>query len=87
MEDDSRIFKRITWEQIYEYISNSNFSGHDKQNMTKYFKNKSIGYDSNGRGDHLDQPVGPAHGPGPPERGRMLLSDQINDWLRPRRRY
>jgi hypothetical protein len=48
MEDNSRIFKRITWEQIYEYISNSNFSGHDKGNMTKYFKNKSIGYDSNG---------------------------------------
>jgi len=47
-EDDSRIFKRITWEQIYGYILNSDFSGHDKEIMTKYFKNKSMGYDSNG---------------------------------------
>lgn len=47
-EDNSRTFKRITWEQIFEYISNSGFSGHDKETMIRYFKNKTIGYDSNG---------------------------------------
>lgn len=48
IEDNSRIFKRITWEQIYEYISNSNFSKHEKEPMIRYFKNKTIGYDGNG---------------------------------------
>ncbi|HOJ38888.1 MAG TPA: hypothetical protein PKX93_01235 [bacterium] len=48
VENNSRIFKRITWEQIYGYISNSNFSADDKKIIIRYFKNKSMGYDSNG---------------------------------------
>ena len=49
IEDNSRVFKRITWEEIYDYISNSDFSGHDKEIMIRYFENKTIGYDGNGR--------------------------------------
>lgn len=49
IEDNSRVFKRITWEDIYDYISNSDFSGHDKEIMIRYFENKTIGYDGNGR--------------------------------------
>lgn len=48
IEDKSRVFKRITWEQIFEYISNSGFSEHNKETMIRYFKNKTIGYDNNG---------------------------------------
>lgn len=48
IDDNSKVFKRITWEQIFEHISNSDFSEHDKQTMIRYFKNKTIGYDSNG---------------------------------------
>ncbi len=43
-----RKFLRITWEDIYHYISNSNLTIKDKDVMIKYFKNKSIGY-KNGR--------------------------------------
>lgn len=48
IEDNSRIFKRIKWEEIYGYISNSDSSEHDKETMIKYFNNKTIGYDGNG---------------------------------------
>ncbi len=48
IENNSTMFKRITWEQVYEFISNSDFSRHDKKNIKRYFKNKSMGYDSNG---------------------------------------
>ena len=46
--DNSRIFKRFTWEQIYGYISNSDSSEHDKETVIRYFKNKTRGYDGNG---------------------------------------
>ena len=45
IEANSRMFKRITWEQIYGYISNSDVSEDDKETMIRYFKNKTIGYD------------------------------------------
>jgi len=45
IEASSRMFKRITWEQIYGYISNSDVSEDDKETMIRYFKNKTIGYD------------------------------------------
>jgi len=49
VEDKSRVFKRITWEQIYECVLNSDSSEHDKETMIRYFKNKTMGYDNNGR--------------------------------------
>jgi hypothetical protein len=42
-------FIRITWEAIYQQILNSNIPGTDKDRMIEYFKNKTIGYDDNGR--------------------------------------
>jgi len=41
-------FLRVTWETIYRYILKSNFS-RDKDIMIRYFRNKTIGYDRNGR--------------------------------------
>jgi len=48
-ENQRRKFVRITWEDIYKYISNSNVSGEEKEAITRYFKNKTIGYDGNGK--------------------------------------
>lgn len=48
IENASRKFKRITWKQIYEFISRNDSPGHDKEIMIRYFKNKSRGYDDNG---------------------------------------
>ena len=47
-ENQRRKFLRITWEDIYGYILNSNLSGGDKNLMVRYFRNKTIGYDGNG---------------------------------------
>lgn len=45
-EDDLKLFKRITWEQIYNYISKEKLSAGDKntKTITDYFKNKTLGY-------------------------------------------
>jgi hypothetical protein len=48
-EDQRMKFIRITWEAIYQQILNSNLSGIDKDKMIKYFRDKAIGYDGNGR--------------------------------------
>ena len=40
---------RVTWEDIYKYISNTGQLGEDKDKMFGYFRNKTIGYDRNGR--------------------------------------
>ena len=48
-ENQKMKFIRITWEEIYQQILNSNLSGTDKDKMIKYFRNKTIGYDGNGR--------------------------------------
>jgi len=48
-ENQSRKFIRITWEDIYKQILNSELSGNDESRMIKYFENKIIGYDGNGR--------------------------------------
>lgn len=37
-------FLRVTWEDIYHYIFNSNLNLKDTDVMIKYFKNKSLGY-------------------------------------------
>jgi hypothetical protein len=43
-ENQSRKFVRVTWEGIYEYILSSVLAGRDKDMITRYFKNKTIGY-------------------------------------------
>jgi len=42
-------FIRITWEDVYRQILNSDLSGVDKDTIIKYFKDKTIGYDGNGK--------------------------------------
>lgn len=39
---------RVTWEDIYKYISTAGLLGEDKDKMLECFKNKTIGYDGNG---------------------------------------
>jgi len=48
-ENQRMRFIRITWEDIYQQIRNSDLSGIDKDTMIRYFRNKTIGYDGNGR--------------------------------------
>jgi len=48
-ENQRMKFIRITWEDIHHQILNSDLSGIDKDAMIKYFKNKTIGYDGNGK--------------------------------------
>jgi len=48
-ETQSRKFIRITWEDIYQQILNSGLSRNDKDTMIKYFENKTVGYDWNGK--------------------------------------
>jgi len=48
-ENQRMRFIRITWEDIYQQILNSDLSGIDKDTMIRYFRNKTIGYDGNGR--------------------------------------
>lgn len=48
-ENQRRKFIRITWEDIYHQISNSDLLRIDKDTMIKYFRNKTIGYDGNGK--------------------------------------
>ena len=47
-ENQRMKFIRITWEDIYQQILNSGLPRRDKDKMIKYFRNKTIGYDSNG---------------------------------------
>lgn len=47
-ENQRMKFVRITWEDIYQQILNSGLPGRDKDKMIEYFRNKTIGYDSNG---------------------------------------
>jgi len=42
-------FIRITWENIYQQILNSGLPGRDEDKMIEYFRNKTIGYDGNGK--------------------------------------
>jgi len=46
-ENQRMKFIRITWEDIYHEILNSGLPGRDKDKMIEYFRNKTIGYDSN----------------------------------------
>lgn len=42
--DGQRQFKRLTWEEIYDYIADNAPDSQDKQLMVEYFRNKTIGY-------------------------------------------
>ena len=46
-ESFERKFFRLTWEEIYRFIENSE-DNKDKQKITEYFKNKTIGYSGKG---------------------------------------
>jgi len=48
-QNEKEKFRRITWEDIYHQIQTSEIQGIDKGTMIKYFKNKTIGYDENGK--------------------------------------
>jgi len=48
-ENQRRKFARITWEDIYAHILNSNSLNRDKDTMKRYFENKTFGYDRNGK--------------------------------------
>ena len=44
IEDGSRKFKRITWEDIYSFIVDCPLAEPDKNKMLEYYERKSIGY-------------------------------------------
>jgi hypothetical protein len=44
--DRQRQFKRLSWEEIYRYIADNAPDSRDKQKLTEYFQNKTIGYRS-----------------------------------------
>lgn len=48
IETSKRKFSRMTWEQIYNFVK-SKCDTNRKQLMIEYFKNKTIGYNSNNR--------------------------------------
>lgn len=41
-EEQGRRFMRITWEDVYEYMVQSDLSGKDREMMTRYFANKTL---------------------------------------------
>jgi len=47
-ETKRRKFLRVTWEDIYKYISTID-STKDKDIILNYFRNKTIGYDGEGK--------------------------------------
>ena len=46
IETSERKFLRLTWEQIYNYVQTLTYNK-ERQIMTDYFENKTIGYSSN----------------------------------------
>ncbi len=48
-ENQRMKFIRIIWEDLYQQILDSGSAGIDEDIMIKYFRNKTIGYDGNGR--------------------------------------
>jgi len=47
-QNENRKFMRVTWEDIYKYISATDMLGEDKDKILGYFRNKTIGYPRNG---------------------------------------
>lgn len=48
-ENQHRTFLRAPWEDIYECILKSNMSGRDRGVIIRYFQNKTLGYDEQGK--------------------------------------
>ena len=48
-ESSDRTFLRATWEEIYHYIENKGIVSKEKEVITKYFTEKTVGYDREGR--------------------------------------
>jgi len=48
-ENQRMKFIRITWEDVYQQILNSGLPERDKDKMIEYFRNKTTGYNSNGK--------------------------------------
>jgi len=46
LQSDNRVFKRIFWENIYEYVVKSGISNNETEIFKEYFKNKALGYNS-----------------------------------------
>jgi len=46
LQNDNRIFKRIFWENVYDYVLTSGISNKDTEIIQGYFKNKALGYNS-----------------------------------------
>ena len=44
-QDDGMKFLRVTWEDIYEYILTAGKANKDMDEILKYFRNKTIGYE------------------------------------------
>jgi len=47
-ESSERTFLRSTWEEIYRYIENKGIANIEKEVYTKYFNEKTVGYDREG---------------------------------------
>jgi len=45
--NDTRTFSRMCWEDVYNFIVKAGISNSDTDKMFHYFKNKTLGYDSN----------------------------------------
>lgn len=48
-ENPNRTFLRATWEDIYRYILNAGIASKEKEAIIRYFKEKTVGYDRQGR--------------------------------------
>jgi len=48
-ENEHRRFLRATWEDIYHFIQDRQLSPDDRDRITTYFEEKTLGYDSQGR--------------------------------------
>jgi len=48
-ENPIRIFLRVTWEDVHQFILDSKSRTIERDRMVEYFENKTIGYDKNGR--------------------------------------
>jgi len=48
-ESQRRRFLRVAWEDVYQFISNSKPRTTEMNRMIKYFQNKTVGYDKNGK--------------------------------------
>lgn len=47
-QNEKREFMRVTWEDIYKYISTTGLLDEEKDKMLGYFRNKTIGYNGHG---------------------------------------